>query len=347
VEEDAHARDDACRVPRNAETETRPGGDHTGHIKREPSMALTKRRRVRVHDRHLSIQAQQAIGGDIVRALVELITNSDDSYRRLADAGVRRTGPADGRIEVEMERRRDGTTLRVRDYAEGMTLQHMHHGVGTYAGDTSGIREGGTVRGMWGHGLKDAILGLGHGRVMSIRDRAFCECALSSGPNGAPLYEYGDETVASQYDRVNAGIQEGNGTVVAITIDREDVRIPQFATLSRNLALHRELRLILANKRRDVVLHDVTGNRQQSLQYLPPYATPGASVTKILAIPGYNARAILHIHRSDTPLDTPAESRDYGQGGILVTTKNDIVLDSTLFGFERCDVDRPGDASQR
>jgi hypothetical protein len=160
-------------------------------------MALTKRRRVRVHDRHLSIQAQQAIGGDIVRALVELITNSDDSYRRLEDAGVRRPGPTYGRIEVEMDRRRDGTTLRVRDYAEGMALQHMRHGVGTYAGETSGIREGGTVRGMWGHGLKDAILGLGHGRVMSIRDRVFCECALSSGPNGAPVYEYGDESSIS------------------------------------------------------------------------------------------------------------------------------------------------------
>jgi hypothetical protein len=43
-------------------------------------------------------QADQAIKRDVIRALVELITNSDDSYRRLESRGKE----VDGRITIEV-----------------------------------------------------------------------------------------------------------------------------------------------------------------------------------------------------------------------------------------------------
>ena len=54
--------------------------------------------------------------GNAIRALVELITNSDDSYRCLEDAGT----PGCGVIELLYGK--DGTcgVFAVRDYAEGM-----------------------------------------------------------------------------------------------------------------------------------------------------------------------------------------------------------------------------------
>lgn len=52
----------------------------------------------------------------IEKALVELITNADDSYARLERAGVAVTG----RVRVQYERHRHGALLTVADQAEGL-----------------------------------------------------------------------------------------------------------------------------------------------------------------------------------------------------------------------------------
>ena len=52
----------------------------------------------------------------IEKALVELITNSDDSYTRLERAGHQVTG----RMLVQYERHRRGALLTVADQAEGL-----------------------------------------------------------------------------------------------------------------------------------------------------------------------------------------------------------------------------------
>ena len=49
-------------------------------------------RKLEYDDRVAIQQADQAIKRDVVRALLELITNSNDSYHRLEDAGL----PSDG-----------------------------------------------------------------------------------------------------------------------------------------------------------------------------------------------------------------------------------------------------------
>ena len=55
----------------------------------------------------------------IEKALVELITNSDDSYARLEGAGV----PVSGKILIQYERHRRGALVTAGDEAEGMTFQ--------------------------------------------------------------------------------------------------------------------------------------------------------------------------------------------------------------------------------
>ena len=51
---------------------------------------------------------------DVVRALVELITNSNDSYNRMEDAGLATTGS----IIIEVQRKHANSVLRVCDNAE-------------------------------------------------------------------------------------------------------------------------------------------------------------------------------------------------------------------------------------
>ena len=114
-------------------------------------------RRLVSADRFFIQSADQAIKRDVIRALVELVTNSDDSYRRLDGASQIRAG----QVILEVQRKDRNAVIRIRDFAEGMSGDGMDLYVSRYAEDTSGMTQGQSVRGFWGRGLKDAILGLG------------------------------------------------------------------------------------------------------------------------------------------------------------------------------------------
>src|SRR5207244_5462630 len=137
--------------------------------------------------------------------------------------------------------------------AEGFTGEDMDLKVGHYGEATSGFREGYSVRGLWGRGLKDAFFGLGRGSVCSIRDGMFHRCTLTI-TNGRPIYQREKGVRASRAIRRQYNLSSGNGTVMEIVISRPDIRIPQFDTLRRMLEKHFELRAIMSNPNRAVVL---------------------------------------------------------------------------------------------
>lgn len=94
--------------------------------------------------------AEDAMGANIVRGLIELITNADDAYSR--------TAPTSGRIRVEVEHRR-GRPWRVvvRDRACGMSLQELKDRIMSLGTRTSGFEKGANVRGNRGRGAKDLV----------------------------------------------------------------------------------------------------------------------------------------------------------------------------------------------
>ena len=92
--------------------------------------------------------AWAAMRGDIVRALVEYVTNADDAYARKN---------AKGRILIEVEHKHgdEPWEARVSDRASGMTLAEMIERIGKQGVRTSGFEEGAAVRGNLGLGSKD------------------------------------------------------------------------------------------------------------------------------------------------------------------------------------------------
>src|SRR3990172_10630882 len=96
--------------------------------------------------------ARLAMGNKVENAVVELITNSDDSYERLAEHG----GEEGGRIRIIIDHHRKAPdTITVADRAEGLTDKEMEQCF-TYPGkDTSGRSSGLNVRGSLGRGAKD------------------------------------------------------------------------------------------------------------------------------------------------------------------------------------------------
>ncbi|MCK6569415.1 MAG: hypothetical protein L6Q45_17175, partial [Anaerolineales bacterium] len=190
-------------------------------------------RKLQYADRVALQQADQAIRKDVLRALVEIITNSNDSYSRLEDKGVQ----VSGEIIIDVWRKHKNSVIRVRDFAEGMDDARMDVVVGTYGEATSGLKEDLHVRGMWGRGLKDAIFGLGYGYVNSIRnDMLYRSSLLLKG--GVPTFELDEPVPATEEIRATYGIPEGNGTVIEIVISREDIKMPRFENLRNYLQRH-------------------------------------------------------------------------------------------------------------
>ena len=204
----------------------------------------------------------------IEKALVELITNSDDSYTRLERAGQKVTG----RMLVQYERHRRGALLTVADQAEGLDFDKAC-AILSYGGAHSLLAQGmAGGRGYFGRGLKQAIFGLGSGWLETIRDGRLARIELFRGEDGAYLYDDGGhDREATAADRERLGIP-ANGTRVAIIVDSPQASISQFGALVHALSNNIYLRDVLARRHVEVAhLKDgVEAERSPRVQFEEP-----------------------------------------------------------------------------
>ena len=269
-------------------------------------------------------QADQAIKKDVIRALVELITNSDDSYNRLEA----RDREVEGRIIVDVQRRRQSeSVLTVRDYGEGMDGLLLDKALGVYADETSGYDFGEPVRGLFGRGVKDAILGLGEGAVTGIIDNQEHRAQLRM-EEGRPHYR--------AEEPIDLGLNTiPNSTTVEVKVTRDDIRIPQKDNLRKQLILHYGLRDILSNNSRKVIVRNVDGRgkpvEENKLAYQYPVGTLSKETT--LSIPKFDTSCKMVLYKAAEPLDTPREAGYNAQAGLLVKSKY-AILDNTLLRFD-------------
>lgn len=291
---------------------------------------MVSSRKLQYADRVAIQQADQAIRKDVMRALVEIITNANDSYSRLEQAG----GKSSGEISIEVHRKHKNSTIRVWDFAEGMTDKRMDKVVGTYGEATSGLKEDQRVRGMWGRGLKDSIFGLGYGHVRSFKGNNFYSCSLLL-KNGIPTFELDDPVYATAALREKHGFPAGNGSLIEIIVSRDDVKMPQYSNLRNYLQRHFELRPIMSNPNRKIILLDSASKGKIRQETELSYKSPRGEkvLEEKLTIEGYPAEASLEVYRSNIQLSTRSEEGDYADGGLLVISR-DIVISLTMLKFE-------------
>ncbi|HXE74741.1 MAG TPA: hypothetical protein VNN18_03755 [Candidatus Xenobia bacterium] len=292
-------------------------------------MTVEVARKLQYADRFSIQQADQAIKRDVVRALIELVTNSDDSYRRLEQQGK----SVCGEIRILVRRKWKESQVGVADCAEGMTGEVLDQRVGVYAEDTSGFSAGADVRGFFGRGLKDSIIGLGNGSVYSISDGSLHKCSLFTRA-GTPFYQREKSVRVTRGIRRQYWIEHGNGTYVEVVLTREGVRIPLIENLRRQLEFHYSLREILSNAHRQVTLMELGPRgevkREMKLQYKYPIGEQ--VLDKACEVPGFNKSFTLNVVRSAEPLAGPSEEGDYAPGGLVVKSQR-AVLDLSLFRF--------------
>lgn len=190
----------------------------------------------------------------IEKALVELITNSDDSYTRLEETNTQVTG----RVRIQYERHRRGALLVAADQAEGMSFEQVCSALAYGAAHSPLARGEGSGRGYFGRGLKQAIFGLGYGYIETIHAGRFSRIELFRGENGGYEYNDGDgDRLANAEDYERLGVSEC-GTQVTIVVENKHVHIPLFPSSVRSVANNVYLRDMLARRNVELV------NRQQS-----------------------------------------------------------------------------------
>lgn len=291
---------------------------------------MTTSRRLQYADRVALQQADQAIRKDVMRALVEVITNSNDSYSRLEDAGLH----ASGEIIIDVLRKHKNSVIRVRDFAEGMDDVRMDRVVGTYGEATSGLKEDKHVRGMWGRGLKDAIFGLGYGYVNSIKDDNLYRSSLLLR-DGVPTFNLDEPIPANEELRDKHGIPEKNGTEIEIVVSREDIKMPQFENLRNYLQRHFELRTIMGNPARLIILRNLSSLHKVKHEYVLSFKPPMGEMVldEQFEIEGFPASAHLQLLRSKIQLSTRGEEGDYADAGLLVISR-ETIISLTMLKFE-------------
>ena len=266
--------------------------------------------------------AWEAMRGDIVRALVEYITNADDAYARKGGKG---------RILVEVEHRRgdEPWTARVSDRATGMSLREMNEKIGRQGGRTSGFDQGAAVRGNLGVGSKDPA--------------CFGQVVFESLKNN----EYGVYEIDDQGDRLSSvkplrvtqdirqrlGIP-ANGTVVTIQVSHP-VSCPRHDNLKFLLSNNVLLRDIMRDLQREVFLAHANKPeaRPDRLRFEPPALTTRVS-RRHVPLPGYpGAFADIEIGEAEEPFSDEGRRSPTRKSGLLIKGRR-AIYECSLFSFE-------------
>lgn len=201
----------------------------------------------------------------------------------------------------------------------------------TYGGETSGFTEGKIVRGLFGRGLKEAILALGTGKIVTAYNGNEIEIILRIDDKGVPVREIKKESHVST---------RANGTDVLIRVKYTKYKCPTFEKLYNQMTDHYVLREILSNPKRKIFLcmknpgiQRGEGNdrniRTKMLKYKPIGGTKVEEKNYQLKGLG-NTR--IELYESNEKLFF-SKGNPCSRAGLVIKTLG-AVLDLSLFGFE-------------
>lgn len=270
----------------------------------------------------------------LLDAVVELVTNSDDSYSRLEEKMKR----SNGKIEIYVRREKGGKCkeFKIRDHAEGMSRKELEKAI-TYGEESSGFAEGKTVRGLLGRGLKESIIGLGEGEVYTRKNRKINCIKIWYDPKERKVfYDFVD---IKNFDKKDPYIgkflnSKDNGTLVKIKV-KENIKIPECNKFARQIANHYALRDINSSKKRKIVLTFEDLGRQRIKRTLPIRFTPPDGTLifeELVSVPGY--KDLIQLKIWESPREIFFKKYDpCSKAGILIKTKG-AILDNRLFKYE-------------
>lgn len=282
--------------------------------------------KIQVHSRYVKLQSSQTVADDPIYALVELITNSHVAYRHLEKIGNGSTGV----IQVDFFPKKKGTVFGVTDFAIGMDDKDFEKKIKTIGGNTSGLDRSSGGRSFMGRGLKEVMIHYGYGNILSVKNDKIYEIGI----HGA-TQEWDEEPVknCTLMDRQDFGISRTqNFTKVTIKAINPNIQTPQFDTLVEQLSKYFELRDILQDPNRRLILryHHQGKIKEKDIKYSQSLPSK-VFRTENVNIDGYpDAMVQVQVYKSES--DIPRTTDVLFEGGFLVCSKDAIhAIDD--FGF--------------
>ena len=267
--------------------------------------------------------------GSLWEAIVEFITNVDDSYERLANSKKEKSWLGKCLIEYFPGGKKNFTTLIVKDQAEGMSYETLNKCFGHYGEKQSGSAS----RGHAGRGAKDAS-SIGDVTVVSIKDGLFSQIKLD--PHKV-FHSYFVNQKAKKKDYDLIGLKQGkNGTAIMLEISPEKSGYHLRASdLLKKIPNHYALNQILDKKNKTLNLKFVSGKEiDETLTHQEP---EGDLVEeKVFYVNDYkdkygeDSKVIFKLFKSKVPLDSGDGDKRFRQWGISVIGKKAVHEKSLL-----------------
>ncbi|PKP57702.1 hypothetical protein CVT91_10030 [Candidatus Atribacteria bacterium HGW-Atribacteria-1] len=273
-------------------------------------------------DSRIVEQMSKATIKNLIDGIVELVTNGDDSYRRLEGKGQN----VSGKIEIHVIRQKGGICkkLIVTDFAEGMSREELEDAI-IFAGET---KLGASIRGLFGRGLKETIMALGEGEVKTIKKGKYSTTRLWFDQK-LHKPQYDDEILSKTCDT-----SEPSGTCIDIKITNEKIKITTYENFKDQLIKHFALRDINSSPNRKIIL--IFKELKNTLKYTTELKFLRQEDKKVFEgkrnIPGFGDEVGITVYESPEPLESP-RNNPFGLAGILIKTSG-CILDNQLFKFD-------------
>ncbi len=273
------------------------------------------------------------LGSSAVAYLVELITNSDDSYKRLEEEG--KADPSTVKvIYIDLKKKNGEFVFSVTDNAEGMSEDRVLHIFQKYGGDNA---NGGKSRGIFGQGATDVMVNASmdnkDASLESIKDGAMCKFYFNwDDKTGQRILEPKKLTFnKNQFDgiRKNLRIPE-NGTRMTFGVP-SNIKFKE-NTIVDELEGSYALRYILSAPNRKVILTKIGGASIElsSKRYILKSENLLDRKSFDFDFEGDTLKCELSLFRNP---DKVKEGEYKTQ--IIVTDSKEVVYANTFFGFEK------------
>ncbi len=275
---------------------------------------------VKYTQRAFQQDASEAMKGDVLRALVELVTNADDAY----------DGKGNGYIEIAFYKATGEFKgiLYVKDKAGGLDGARMEKAF-TMLGDQNkkAMADMGT-RGLFGRGAKD-IASLGRARFVSISQGKFS--TLEINHRGEYQMDFFDSE-PNKEARDETGLSELESGLTAALFIHANHRIPSAAEMVEKLQTNVQLRDLI--NRNEVVYFDERTGTKQRLVGLKP---TGEELLNIeVNIPKYKLPVKFTLYKM--PAKELGAVDSYSKHGIVISGRGATYENSFLHLGNRAEI---------
>ena len=201
----------------------------------------------------------QPFSKDFKKYLAEIITNSDDSYKRLESKGLLDIDEVK-EIIINIEKTPDNEySIQITDYAEGLSLDKMEEVFLKYGGDNAGGEDYKT-RGIFGQGASDVLFNSAfnkfESRIITFKDgigviATFIVDESKEFQRMIEFYKILEEDMNSL--RSFTGISQ-NGTVIRFGVKGEYLKTKNMNQFIREIENFYTFRYIFSSRNRKVTL---------------------------------------------------------------------------------------------